>query len=98
MSDSPKTHDLRIWWIPQVPGKPFHIDVTSVEDAIRIVDIMAKYDKFQFDNKIKPDYFNIFGLEIYTGSEWEEWYNKEDEDLVEIMCRQAHEEYTGKKD
>lgn len=54
---------LRVWWIPQVSCKAFHVDVESQEEAIKIMDVLAKYDLFQLEYKIKPDYCNIGGLE-----------------------------------
>ena len=56
---------LRVWWIPQVPGRPFHVPVSSVQEGVRIMDVLAKYDRFQFDNNIKPDYCNAGGLEMW---------------------------------
>lgn len=81
-----KKGDLRVWHIPQVPGKPFRIDVKSVEDAKMILPILWDYDIFQFENHIKPDYCNVSGLEEYDGKEWCEWYSEEDDkDIAQIL-------------
>lgn len=78
------TPQLRVWWIPQVPGRPFHVPVGSVEEAVKIMDVLAKYDAFQYDNNIKPDYCNMGGLEQwelnYDGegtAGWCSWYDEE---------------------
>jgi hypothetical protein len=53
-----------------------------------LVEVLARYDVFQYKNKIKPDYANVGGLEIYDpemkGTEgfedcdgWTEWYDEE---------------------
>lgn len=79
MSES-KQGDLRVWWIPQVPGKPFHVDVASPDEAKKLMVVLADYDLFQFKNRIKPDYSNAGGLECYsqTGDgQWCEWYDEE---------------------
>lgn len=69
---------LRVWWIPQVPGKIFYVEVTSVVEGVKLMDTLAAYDKFQFDNKIKPDYANAGGLEMFTEDEgWVSWYDEE---------------------
>lgn len=78
---------LRVWWIPQVPGKPFHVPVNSVEEGVLIMQTLAEYDKFQFENNIKPDYCNAGGLEILREwdpetmpcghRQWEDWYDEE---------------------
>jgi len=76
-----KENQLRVWWIPQVPGKPFNIDVETPLQAKQILKILADYDIFQYDNKIKPDYSNAGGLEVFVGGEWEEWSDDEGNDI-----------------
>lgn len=66
---------LRVWHIPQVPGKPFHVEVTSVEDGVRVMKTLATYDLFQLENRIKPDYASAQGLEM-----WEENYDGDGND------------------
>lgn len=84
----PVPGDLRVWWIPQIPGKPFHISVATESEAILVMNTLADYDLFQFENHIKPDYSNAGGLEIYDVDdlEWVEWY---DEDGYEIDWARA---------
>lgn len=40
------TGDLKIWWIPQIPMKSFEVEVDSVEQAIKILKVLADYDIF----------------------------------------------------
>ena len=76
---------MRVWWIPQVPMDPFYIDVVSVEDGVRIMDVLANYDKFQFENRIKPDYCNCGGIEVFDTEDtednpdgsWVSWIDEE---------------------
>lgn len=68
---------LRLYWIPQVPMTGFHVMVKDIEQALFLYDTLAKYDLFQLEHHIKPDYSNMGGLEVWTGTEWEEW---EDDD------------------
>ena len=63
---------FRVWHIPQIPGKPFYVPVDSVEEGLRIQDILARYDEFQFRNNIKPDYVIAGGVEEFADGEWEE--------------------------
>ena len=68
---------LRVWWIPQVGADvpPFHIPVSSVEEAKKVMDILGAYDQFQYENNVKPDFANACGLEAFdeeTG-EWNDW-------------------------
>ncbi|EAV9187409.1 superinfection exclusion protein [Salmonella enterica] len=68
---------LRVWHIPQVPMKPFYIEVSNVEEGVKIMDVLASYDRFQFESKIKPDYCNANGLEM-----WDE--SLTEDDLIEM--------------
>lgn len=78
---------LRVWHIPQVPGKAFYVHVNTVDEAVLVKNALANYDLFQYDNNIKGDYCNISGLEMYDESlteedlvdmelkdKWVEWY------------------------
>ena len=73
---SPKPGDLRLWWIPQVPMKQFHVYVADVEQAMLLYDTLAQYDLFQLDNNIKPDFCNAGGLEVWEDGEWCEWWSE----------------------
>ena len=53
---------LQVWWVPQVPMKSFTVDVSTVEEGVKVMRVLANYDRFQFDNKVKPDYCNAGGL------------------------------------
>ena len=70
---------IRVWWIPQVPGRPFHVDVTNLVEAKLILNTLAHYDLFQYENYIKGDYANAGGLEVWDEAD-QEWTNWEDED------------------
>lgn len=67
---------LKVWWIPQVPMKAFEFDVSSVEEGAKILDVLADYDAFQFENNIKPDYCNAGGLMMLEDGEWTDWYDE----------------------
>lgn len=68
---------LRVWWMPQIGiEKSFYIPVESPEEAKKVMDLLAAYDCFQYNQNVKPDYCNAGGLEYFnedTG-EWEDWY------------------------
>lgn len=82
--------DLRVWHIPQVPGKPFEVLVNNPIEGMFIMDILARYDLFQFEHNIKPDYCNAQGLDVWEDGEWCTWYDEDGRDVHEIM------EYAGK--
>lgn len=66
-------NQLRVWHIPQVPMDAFHVNVSSTQEAKKILDVLASYDIFQYENNIKPDYCNAGGLEIFEFGDWCEW-------------------------
>ena len=73
---------LRVWWCPQIGAEIplFTVDVATVRQGVAIMDALADYDLYQFNNKIKPDYSNTGGLEVLESSgEWEEWYDSQAE-------------------
>ena len=76
---------LRVWWIPQVPGKPFHVEVETVAEGVKIMNTLAEYDLFQLANNIKPDYCNAGGLMMFDPEDktdspdgsWVAWWDEE---------------------
>jgi len=75
---------LQVWWIPQVPMKAFEIEVSTLKEGIKIMDVLAKYDDFQFKNRIKPDYCNAGGIVQWSEDcdgegtpGWEDWNDEE---------------------
>lgn len=89
MATEPKEGDLRLWWIPQVPMAPFHVNVESAEQAIFLYNTLANYDIFQFENNIKPDYCNAGGLEVFEDGEWSEYENGDAETIDELARNEA---------
>jgi hypothetical protein len=72
---------FRVWWIPQIPMKPFTVDVESVKQGQFLCDVLAKYDLFQLENNIKPDYANAGGIQGFDGQEWTDLDDAEIEEL-----------------
>lgn len=75
---------LKVWWIPQVPMEAFEVPVASIEQAAFLLDALAKYDLFQFENNVKPDYCNVGGLSIFEGGEWCDWWDDDGCDFDEV--------------
>lgn len=70
---SPKPGDLKVWWIPQVPGTPFEVRVSSLAEAKKLLEVLADYDMFQLATRIKGDYCNMGGLTVFEDGEWTDW-------------------------
>jgi hypothetical protein len=92
------TKKLQVWWCPQVPMKAFIVDVATVEEGAKVMEVLANYDLFQLKNKIKPDYCNAGGLQQWEEDRdgegtpgWLDWYDEEtgEEDPVEWIANKA---------
>ena len=72
---------LRVCHIPQFPMKQsFKVYVDSTKEAKKVMDILAIYDLFQFEYKVKAGYSNACFFEVFEGGEWSPqgqmyWYN-----------------------
>ena len=65
---------LRVWWIPQIPMTDFTAEVADLAEAKLLLDTLAEYDAFQFEHRIKSDYSNTGGVQIFReGDVWEDW-------------------------
>jgi hypothetical protein len=91
------TKKLRVWWIPQVPGKPFHVEVESITEAKKLLDTLAKYDLFQLAHKIKPDYCNAGGLEVNVKRAWEEWESLNGEGIGDLTLEDCQSIDAGRR-
>ena len=90
-----KNIKLRVWHISQVPTKPFHVEVASVEEAWKILNVLWDYDIFQYENNVKHDYTNASGLEYWDEEEqdWLEWRDEEtDYEIREYFENKESEE------
>ena len=80
---------LRVAHYPQLPCKPFIVEVKDIKEAKKIIDILANYDLFQYENNIKPDYCNTSVVEEFNEEtqEWNDWYDEETgtDDLEEYL-------------
>lgn len=81
LKQNPVEDDLRVWHIPQVPMRSFLIDVKDLEEAKKILIVLAEYDEFQYNNDVKGDYSNAAGLLVYTGYEWVDWEDLDGNDI-----------------
>ncbi len=76
---------MRVWHIPQVPMKAFRVEVKTLEEAKLLVLALCEYDLFQFNNKIKPDYCNACGLEVFEDGEWLDYEDDEGRTVEELI-------------
>lgn len=75
--DAPEPKQLRVAHYPQVPCAPFTIPVTSIEDAQRVINLLADYDQFQYQERIKGDYSNTSFVQQFEDGQWVDWADDE---------------------
>ena len=70
---------LRVLHFPQIPCSPFEVEVEDLKEAKKMCDVLANYDLFQYENRIKPDYSNMTIVEEFDEEEqeWVSWYDEE---------------------
>lgn len=95
----PNNGDLRIWWIPQVTMSDcFYVPVSTVLEGKLLLDTLARYDLFQLEHKIKGDYCNAGGLQMFSEEDileeeegiesgWTDWYDEETGFDFDDWCR-----------
>ena len=76
-----KIGQLRVWHIPQAPMHSFYVYVDNIKEAKRILEVLAIYDLFQYEYKVKSDYSNAQGLQVYEDKEWIDWEDEDGNDI-----------------
>lgn len=72
---------LQVRHYPQIPCKPFCVDVANEKEALKIINTLADQHLWLFENKIIPDYSNVIGVYMWVEegniAGWESYYNEE---------------------
>jgi hypothetical protein len=76
--------DLRVWWVPQLPCPAFEVSVPDLQTADLLMSTLANYDLFQFEHRIRPDYCNTGGLQVFENGEWCDWSNADGESFDDV--------------
>lgn len=91
------TNKLRVHHYPQIPCKPFIVDVKDEYEAYKIIQVLADQHLFLLEQNIIPDYSNSLVVMMLDDNvdEWCDYWNyKEERDWDEI--EQLIEEENGK--
>ena len=91
----------RVWWIPQVPGQCFTVEVSSIQEGVKMMDVLGDYDRFQFEQKVKPDYCNAGGLQVLDPDDdyepWPDWFDPDTgEDDPRVFLEMHEQDLEGK--
>jgi len=70
---------LRVCHFPMIPGESFNVEVKSIEEAKKVMDVLGNYDLFLEEQRIRGDYSNVSFLEGYSEEEqdWVTWMDDE---------------------
>lgn len=74
--------NFRVWWIPQVPGKPFYAEAPDFKTAQLLNETLGRYDIFQYENNIKPDFANVGGIQAWYEDE-QDWVSIDESEYTE---------------
>jgi hypothetical protein len=76
---------LRVSHYPQIPCKPFTVEVADEIEASRVSSILAEQHLFLFKEKMIPDYSNTILVEMYEddcdgegNAGWCDYFNEEE--------------------
>jgi hypothetical protein len=92
-NDNPAEGDLRVWYIPQIPGKPYEVDIPRragasdaayLQQAAFVIEAIIGLSIFEFENRIKPDYADMSGIARFEDGEWCDVEEDEYADLASI--------------
>lgn len=86
---------LKVWYIPQVPMKPFEVEIPHRDGdeekelalAVILRDTIINFSIFEFENNVKPDYSDMDGI-----SRWEDngdgfdWYDVDEEEIEAVTA------------
>jgi hypothetical protein len=80
--------DLKVWWVPEVPGNAFEVPVTNLIEAKLLLDAFANYDDFRLEHGICDDYSNAGGLLVFEGGEWLDWESADGDDIDHLTLEE----------
>ena len=92
---------LRLWWIPQLGNcDSFYVPISTPEEGKKILDIWAADDAFQLQNKVKPDYCNAGGLQMFDESEkeWVDWRLDTEDDYFDDVKQYCESDCCNQKE
>lgn len=84
---------LRVLHFPQIPCKPFTVEVKDEEQAFLISEALANQHLFLFDNNMIPGYSNVICVQMWDedsdgegNPDWVDYYNNEEDMEFDEFC------------
>ncbi len=78
---------LRVHHYPQIPCKPFIVDVEDEKEASKIIKVLADQHLWLFENRIIPDYSNVIQVVMWDETldnegdllgDWTDYWNEQE--------------------
>lgn len=95
------SNKLRVHHYPQIPCKPYIVDVKDEYEAYKIVQVLANQHLWLYENKIIPDYANEICVVMYADdgniAGWEPYWNEEEQmewDEIELLIEEENDNRT----
>lgn len=81
MTTDPQPNDLRVWYIPQVPMNAFTVNVPDLKTGVLVLETLEKFSEFEYQNRVKPDYSDVGGINRWEnhGDGWD-WYDVDEDE------------------
>ena len=77
-----KQGDLKVWWSCDFTLPPFEHPVASFDEAVKILNVLAKYDFYVHEQVyLNPEFTNACGLFVFDGTNWVEWEGEDGKDI-----------------
>jgi hypothetical protein len=74
--------DLQIFYIPQIPMPAFTYPVPDRATGELLLDAIYELALFEFEHKVKPDYANVGGVQVFEDNDNPgdpSWYDADEE-------------------
>ena len=77
---------LRVSHFPQIPCKPFRVEVRNEREAFLVYNTIADQHLFLYENNFIPDYSNTLMIQMWdddlepddNGEKWTDYWNEEE--------------------
>lgn len=63
---------FKVWYIPQIPMTAFEREYDDFDTAKAVLNAVINFSIFEFENRVKPDYADMAGMERWEDGDWEE--------------------------
>lgn len=74
--------NLKTWWIPNPPRKAFYQEVESIDEALKVLNLLTRYDLY-LNDVIESNAGGLLEFDEEE-NEWLEYHNEEGQTINEI--------------